>query len=90
MLLGGCHFLEDFKAHNVFTYRDRTELQVFQSLNLSKLIRADIIEVNCDFPMKALYNSEFLRIQPWEVRLIINMIYDSSFVFCFCELPSDF
>jgi len=89
LLLAGCPVLEDFKAHNVLTYNERTEHQVFHSLRLSKLIRADIIEFNGEFPMKALFNSEFLRLQLWEVRLMINTIYD-SFVFCFSEFHFDF
>lgn len=92
LLLDGCPVLQDFKSSDVYTSNVVTEEsinQVFHNLSLSKLIRADIIDVNCDIPMKALFNSEFLRIQLWEVRLIVNMIYD-SFVFCFNEFPTDF
>ncbi|RHN57224.1 putative F-box domain, FBD domain, leucine-rich repeat domain, L domain-containing protein [Medicago truncatula] len=69
LLLDGCPVLQDFKSSDVYTSNVVTEEsinQVFHNLSLSKLIRADIIDVNCDIPMKALFNSEFLRIQLWE------------------------
>jgi len=93
LLVAGCPVLQDFKAHDVFGFvkdgDEETQYQVFHNLSLSELIRAEIINIYCDFPMKSLFNSKFLRIQLWEVRLIINMIYD-SFVFCFSEFCSDF
>jgi hypothetical protein len=89
LLLAGCPILEDFKAFNLFVYNDVWEesfCQVIQRLNLSKLIRADITD-SCYFPMEALFNLEFLKIQLMEVRLIINMMiydaYEKCDSFCF-------
>jgi len=70
LLLAGCPVLEDFKACHVFTFEEEeVTCQAFHTLNLNNLIRTYIIDTNFDIPMKALYNSEFLRIQLCQVRL---------------------
>lgn len=63
LLLAGCPILEDFKACHVFTLEEEEEATQESTLNLSNLIRTDIIDTNFDIPMKALFNSVFLRIQ---------------------------
>jgi hypothetical protein len=81
LLLDGCPVLEDFKACCIYTCIEMKKKELyeeFQSLDLSKLIRADVTTWYCDFPVKALSNSEFLRIHLREVRLIINMIYSNE------------
>lgn len=74
LLLAGCPILEDFKAFNLFVYNDVWEesfCQVIQRLNLSKLIRADITD-SCYFPMEALFNLEFLKIQLMEMYTLYD------------------
>lgn len=68
LLLAGCPVLEDFKACHVFTLEEEEEATQESTLNLSNLIRTDIIDTNFDIPMKALFNSVFLRIQLCQVR----------------------
>ncbi|MCH83711.1 F-box/LRR-repeat protein [Trifolium medium] len=55
--------LEDLKVCNVFIPEEVEEEEACQNLNLSKLIRADVTDCWCLFPIKAFVNSEFLRIQ---------------------------
>jgi hypothetical protein len=72
LLVAGCPVLQDFKARDVLAFEreeeEETKRQVFHSLSLRELIRAEIINIYCDFPMKSLFNLKFLRIQLWEVR----------------------
>ncbi|XP_045790705.1 FBD-associated F-box protein At4g10400-like [Trifolium pratense] len=65
LFLAGCPVLEDLKVANVFFLEDKTDEddQVSASLNLSNLIRADITNCCFRFPIKTLFNLEFLRIQ---------------------------
>ncbi|GAU26529.1 hypothetical protein TSUD_361620 [Trifolium subterraneum] len=64
LFLAGCPVLEDLKVANVF-FLEKTDEddQVSASLNLSNLIRADITNCCFRFPIKTLFNLEFLRIQ---------------------------
>ncbi|PNX76606.1 F-box/LRR-repeat protein [Trifolium pratense] len=65
LLLAGCSVLEDLKVCKVFfdVQKEVEECQMAESLSLSKLIRADITYFWSDFPIKALFNSKFLRMQ---------------------------
>ncbi|XP_039684237.1 F-box/FBD/LRR-repeat protein At5g56420 [Medicago truncatula] len=60
-LLGYCPVIEDLQLYHIsyLTFLDPNRC----CETLTKLIRADIIECNCDVPMKALSNVEFLRIK---------------------------
>jgi hypothetical protein len=65
-LIAGCPVLEDLKVCEVFFDVEKGECQAAERLNLSKLIRADITDCWCLFPMISLSNSEFLRIYVME------------------------
>jgi hypothetical protein len=66
LFLAGCPVLEDLKVCEVFFDVEKGECQAAERLNLSKLIRADITDCWCLFPMISLSNSEFLRIYVME------------------------
>ncbi|CAJ2630483.1 unnamed protein product [Trifolium pratense] len=78
LLLAGCPVLEDLKVCNIVFLSEKHDCPVAESLYLSKLIRADITDCPCIFPVKALSNSEFMRFQ---IRLDILTIHDGLPVF---------
>jgi len=68
MILDKCPILEDLQLSNIFSNCSST-YYCKSSENLKKLNRADITTCYCDFPLKALSNLKYLRLQLLKVCL---------------------
>ncbi|XP_058785922.1 F-box/FBD/LRR-repeat protein At3g26920-like [Vicia villosa] len=69
LLLAGCPNLEDLRArYSEFLSEEFLSCQERESLSLSKLVKADLHNTFCHFPLKALRNAKHLILEINEVR----------------------